>query len=116
VKIDAEIVVRASGAVVQEAFLYDGPDASAWTEHDVRAILIALLRALDRAASRGSHADGPIRLRGLSWIVTPFDAGAAVAIEITAGSIVAGPFAIPDATLSRLVARAIDIDGAGTPS
>ena len=114
--IDVEIVVRATGQVVQDTIYYDGPAAAAWSEHDVRAVLSTLLIAVDRAASKGIHAEAPITLRGLSWIVTPFDDGSAVAIEITAGSVVAGPFDIPEAELTRLIARASEVDIAGKPS
>ena len=95
---DAEIVVRASGRVVVASLYHDGHEPPAWEEHDVRAVLTLMLLAVDRAASGSTDVTRTVALRGLSWIVTPFDDGAAIAIEITAGSVVAGPSTSPNAT------------------
>ena len=113
---DAEIVVRASGQVVVDRLYHDGPDPSAWTEQDVRAVLTLMLLSVDRAASGRTDVAKAVALRGLSWIVTPFDGGSAIAIEITAGSVVAGPFDIPEPQLTGLIAKAIAQDAAGRPS
>ena len=114
---EVEVVVRASGQVAVDTLYHDGHAPEAWDEQDVRAVLTLMLLAVDRAAS-GTAADvgRTIALRGLSWIVTPFDGGSAIAIEITAGSVVAGPFEIPDRMLTSLIARAIEQDAAGRPS
>jgi hypothetical protein len=116
VTFDAEVVVRASGRVVQTSLYHDGHEPSAWDEQDVRAVLTLLLLAIDRAASGESTMARTVALRGLSWIVTPFDDGSAIAIEITAGSVVAGPFDIPERLLTTLIARTIAQDAAGKPS
>jgi hypothetical protein len=113
---DAEIVVRASGQVTVETLYYDGHEPPAWDEQDARAVLTLMLLAVDRAANGAADMARSVALRGLSWIVTPFDSGAAVAIEITAGSVIAGPFEIPDRMLTTLIARAIEQDAAGRPS
>jgi len=45
-------------------------------------------------------------LRGLSWIVNTYDEGGVViAIEITLGAAIAGPFAIDKATLEAMITR-----------
>ena len=113
---DVEVVVRASGRVVQESLYHDGPEPSAWDERDVRAVLTLMLLAVDRAASGRTDVSRPVALRGLSWIATPFDQGAAIAIAITAGSVVAGPFDIPERLLTSLITRTIAQDAAGKPS
>ena len=113
---DVEIVVRASGQVVVDTLYHDGPDPSAWNEQDVRAVLTLMLLSVDRAASGSTDLAKTVALRGLSWIVTPFDAGSAIAIEITAGSVIAGPFDIPERQLTSLIAKAIAQDAAGRPS
>jgi hypothetical protein len=47
-------------------------------------------------------------LRGLSWIVNPYeDGGVVIAIEITLGAAIAGPIAIEQATLERMIARVL---------
>ena len=47
-------------------------------------------------------------LRGLSWIVNPYEGGGVViAIEITLGAAVAGPFEIDKAALDAMIARVI---------
>ena len=58
-----------------------------WTEEDVRVLLGSMLRAMDRL-KRPGEADRYIELRGLSWIVNPYDdGGVVVALEITMGAV-----------------------------
>ncbi len=109
---DLEVVVRLSGHVVHETLYHDGRPAALWTEEDVTAILGAMLLAVDRAASGGANGSRHVRFRGLSWIVSPFDDGVALAIEIPSGSVIAGPFDIPQARLDELVRQAVARDAA----
>ena len=52
--------------------------------------------------------DRPISLVGISWIVNAYEEGGVViAIEITAGAAVAGPFDIPQSTLEAMIARVL---------
>ena len=79
----------------------------AWTDDDVRAVLEGMLRAMDRQ-KRPGEPDRSISLRGLSWIVNPFDEGGVViALEITLGAAVAGPFEIDKAALEVMIARVL---------
>jgi hypothetical protein len=81
-----------------------------WTDDDVRDVLEGMLRAMDRQ-KRPGEPDRSISLRGLSWIVNPFEEGGVViAIEITLGAAVAGPFEIEKARLETMIARVL---GAG---
>lgn len=81
-------------------------EARAWTDADVSAVLEAMLRALDHASTPTSTSDRPIALRGFSWIVSPFEAGGVViAIEMTLGAVVAGPFEVSEAELTAKIAR-----------
>jgi hypothetical protein len=83
------------------------PDPSSWTDDDVRLVLEGMLRAMNRVKNP-ADADRPVALRGLSWIVNPFDeGGVVVAIEITLGAAVAGPFAIEKAALETMIARVL---------
>ena len=82
----------------------------AWTDDDVRAVLEGMLRAMHRAKFPIQPDDGdrPIALRGLSWIVNPFDGGGVViAIEITLGAAIAGPFDIDQPALETMIGRVI---------
>jgi hypothetical protein len=79
----------------------------AWVDADVRRVLEGMLRAMDRL-KRPGESDRPIALRGLSWIVNPYDAGGVViAIEITLGAAIAGPFDIDKDVLEAMIARVL---------
>jgi hypothetical protein len=81
------------------------PDA--WTDEDVRAVLAGMLRAMDRQ-KRPGEAERAIALRGLSWIVNAYDEGGVViAVEITLGAAVAGPFDIDKTRLEQMIARVL---------
>lgn len=78
-----------------------------WTDDDVRQVLEAMLRAMDRL-KRPGETDREISLRGLSWIVNPYEEGGVViAIEISMGAAVAGPFDIDKAALEAMIARVL---------
>ena len=79
----------------------------AWTDDDVRLVLQGMLRAMDRL-KRPGESERDIALRGLSWIVNPYESGGVViAIEITMGAAVAGPFEIDQTRLEAMIARVI---------
>jgi hypothetical protein len=81
----------------------------AWREGDVADVLTGVLRAMDRASNPGADHDRPIALRGFSWIVTPFEAGGVViALEMSLGAAVAGPFDIEERELTSLIQRVVD--------
>lgn|SRR6478672_4898316 len=78
-----------------------------WTDDDVKLVLEGMLREMHRAKHPGSD-DQVIALRGLSWIVNPYDeGGVVVAIEITLGAAIAGPFAIDQQALETMIKRVI---------
>ena len=78
-----------------------------WTDEDVRLVLEGMLRAMDRL-KRPGEADRAVALRGLSWIVNAYESGGVViAIEITLGAAVAGPFEIDKAALEAMIARVL---------
>ncbi len=84
----------------------------AWTDSDVTAILGAMLRALERAKNPDAAPDRPIALRGFSWIVNPYeDGGVVIALELSLGAVVAGPFDIPEAELSQMITRVMATAG-----
>jgi hypothetical protein len=90
----------------------EGPmrEPRAWIDDDVRMVLEGMLRAMDRQ-KRPDGDDRAIALRGLSWIVNPFEEGAirgvVIAIEITLGAAIAGPFDVDKSALESMIARVL---------
>ena len=81
-----------------------GREPGNWTERDVCAVLVGMLRALERAKNPEAPADRPVALRGFSWIVNPYDEGGVViALEMSLGAIVAGPFQIAERDLTAMI-------------
>lgn len=79
-----------------------------WTEDDVRFLLESMLQAMHRLKHPGDAPVPAIALRGLSWIVNPYDGGGVVvAIEITMGAAIAGPLDIDKARLEGMISRVL---------
>ena len=101
--VSVDIVLRGTNVAKTETIDGIARAPETWTDHDVRMLLEGMVRALDRQ-NRPGEADRPIVLRGLSWIVNPYDEGGVVlAVEITLGAAVAGPFAIDKARLEQMI-------------
>jgi hypothetical protein len=78
-----------------------------WVDDDVRLVLEGMLRAMDRC-KRPGEADRDITLRGLSWIVNTYEEGGVlIAIEITLGAAIAGPFDLEKAQLEAMITRVL---------
>ena len=85
----------------------------AWTDADVEAVLVGMLRALERAGNPDLGEERPIALRGFSWIVNPFDTGGVViALELSLGAVIAGPFDIAERDLNDMITRVVAADRA----
>ena len=83
-------------------------EPQAWTDDDVRAVLNGMLLEMHRLKHPGEP-ETSIALRGLSWIVNPYeDGGVLIAIEITMGAAIAGPFDIEQAALESMIARVLN--------
>ena len=77
-----------------------------WTDDDVQTVLEGMLQMMHRLKHPQDEAPPPIALRGLSWIVNPYEEGGVViAIEIAMGAAIAGPFEIDQNALETMVAR-----------
>ena len=86
-----------------------------WTVEDVREVLQGMLIAMHRL-KHPDEAERSVALRGLSWIVSPYEEGGVViAIEITMGAAVAGPFDIDGSTLEALISSALASAAPDTP-
>ena len=93
-----------------------GREPRAWTDGDVTAVLVGMLRALERARRPEAELDRPVALRGFSWIVNPLGSGGVViALELSLGAVVAGPFDIAERDLSTMIERVIAAERAATP-
>ena len=76
-----------------------------WTDDDVRLVLEGMLRAMHRLKHPDEEAK-PVALRGVSWIVNAYEEGGVViALEITLGAAIAGPFDIEQAALEKMITR-----------
>ena len=103
--VSVDVVLRGTNVAKTETIEGIARAPEAWTDEDVRTLLEGMVRAMDRQRRPGEE-DRPIVLRGLSWIVNPYDEGGVVlAVEITLGAAVAGPFAIDKARLEQMVTR-----------
>ncbi len=84
-----------------------GREPSSWTDDDVRFVLEGMLREMAQLKQPGEE-PRTIALRGLSWIVNAYDEGGVViAIEITMGAAVAGPFNIEKQALESMISRVL---------
>ena len=89
----------------------------AWTDEDVALVLEGMLRALERAKHPHAEPDRPVALRGFSWIVSPFETGGVVvALELTLGAVVAGPFDLPESDLTARIKRVMAARGSPAPT
>jgi hypothetical protein len=80
---------------------------ASWDDDDVRRVLEGMLRAIHQLKHPAETAP-PVALRGISWIVNPYEEGGVViAIEITLGAAVAGPFDVDKGKLEAMITRVI---------
>ena len=104
--IEAEVWVRGNQHATTQVVTTIERQPRAWTERDVTEILVGMLRTLDRAKNPEAEEDRPVALRGFSWIVNPFEnRGVVIAIEMSLGAIVAGPFDIAERDLTSMIER-----------
>jgi hypothetical protein len=109
--IQIDIWLRGDNHATTEVIAPVAREPRAWTEGDVAAVLISMLRAMDRAKDPDAPSDRPVGLRGFSWIVNPFESGGVViALEMTLGAVVAGPFDVAESALTGMIQRVMDND------
>ena len=114
--VSVEICLKGDHYATTEAIPGVVRDPRVWTDLDVRSVLEGMLQAMHRRKHPDDAAGQPIALRGLSWIVSPFETGGVViAIEITMGVAVAGPFAIDQTKLEAMIARVLVTPDAPSP-
>lgn len=108
-EIQLEIWLRGTTHATSEVIAPVSREPRAWTDVDVSAVLVEMLRALERAKDPGAEIDRPVALRGFSWIVNPFEGGVVIALELSLGAVVAGPFDIPEPQLSGMIERVMAV-------
>ena len=105
--VQVDVWLRGDNAATTESIEGVLQEPASWTDDDVRTLLQGMLLAMHRL-KHPQDTDRPIALRGLSWIVNPYEEGGVViAIEITLGAAVAGPFAIEKAALETMITRVL---------
>ena len=110
-QIPVEVWLRGEVDATTHALPSSGREPRAWTDADVAALLVGMLRVMN--AAKNPAADPPVRiaLRGFSWIVNPFESGGVVvAIEMSLGAAVAGPFDVTEGALSEKIQRVMDAE------
>lgn len=114
--VDVDIWLRGENVAVTRPIADAAPEPGRWTDDDVRRLLEGMLDAMYRL-KHPSQDPGPIALRGLSWIVNPFEGGGVlIAIEISMGAAIAGPFLIDKAALEGMIARVLSGTGPAASS
>jgi hypothetical protein len=111
--IQVEIWLRGTTEAATETIDGIAREPDAWVDDDVRAVLEGMLHAMDEAKNPG-QANRVATLRGFSWIVNPFEGGVLIAIEMTLGAAVVGPFAIDKARLEAMITRVLANAGPAT--
>ena len=105
--VQVDIWLRGTDVATTETIEAVAREPDAWMDEDVRVVLEEMLHAMDRV----KNPDQPRRvvaLRGFSWIVNPFeDGGVVIAIEITLGAAIAGPFDIEQNALEAMIGRVL---------
>ncbi len=111
--IPVDIWIRGTDFATTKELANVAREPEAWVDEDVRAILEGMLHAMDEAKHPG-QANRVAALRGFSWIVNPFEGGVLIAIEMTLGAAVAGPFAIDKERLEGMITRVVANSGPPT--
>ena len=104
--IPVEIMLRHDQRVFTETIVHPR-EASTWTAADVEDVLKEILARIDHLQHPDRQDRPPVSLRGMNWIVSPYEGGVAIAFEIHSASAVAGPFAVAQPVLERLLTEAV---------
>lgn len=104
---NVEVVLKGRDfAVTQPASVAHG-EPSSWGDEAVRDVLVEILRAIGRVDNPAASSDRAVVLQGFSWIVEPAEKASVIAIEISMGAAVAGPFAIGHSELDAMISRVL---------
>ena len=113
--VDVDIWLRGTQHATTRQMTAVVPQPELWTEEDVRTLLVEMLRAIER--EQNPTGEPPtIALRGFNWIVSPYEQGVVVHVELAIGTASAGPFAIEGDRLSAMLTRVMSAPDAPGPS
>ena len=88
-----------------------------WTDDDVTAVLVGMLRALEQAKNPEADENRRVAMRGFSWIVNPYDGGGVVIVlELSLGAVIAGPFDVAERDLTAMIQRVMAAERAAVPT
>jgi hypothetical protein len=119
VTIPVEIWIRGTDVATTIELRNIAREPAAWVDDDVREILEGMLNAMYDVKNDAKSPGGGSRvaqLRGFSWIVNPFEGGVLIALEMTLGAAVAGPFKIDKARLEAMITRVMTSSTSAPPT
>jgi hypothetical protein len=102
--IDVDIWLRGTQHATTRQLTAVAPQPESWTDEDVQTLLVEMLRAIEREKNPTGE-PSEISLRGFNWIVSPYEQGVVVHVELAIGTASAGPFAIDGDRLSAMLTR-----------
>ena len=106
--VNVDIWLRGQDVARTESIACISREPGVWRDEDVRVVLEGMLQAMHRLKHPKSEVPPQVALRGLSWIVSPYeDGGVVIAIEITMGAAIAGPFDIDKGVLEGMISRVL---------
>jgi hypothetical protein len=104
---DVEIMLRGNEKVYTETVHHIGNAVDDWTVEDASTMMHSVLKAIDHVLNPDRADVATTTMRGVNWIVSPFEDQAVVALEIHSASAVAGPFRIDRGRLESLLTDAV---------
>ncbi len=116
-EIPMDIWLRGDNHATSQVISVTSREPRRWNDDDVTAVLVGMLRALEQAKNPDADANRRVAMRGFSWIVNPYEGGGVViALELSLGAVVAGPFDIAERDLSAMIERVMAAERATMPS
>jgi hypothetical protein len=113
--VDVDIWLRGTQQATTRRMTAVAPRPDQWTDGDVRTLLIEMLRAIEREKNPDGEPP-PITLRGFNWIVSPYQQGVVLHVEMAMGTASTGPFAIDGDHLTAMVTRVMADPESSSPS
>ena len=113
--ISVEIWIRGTDFATTSELRSIAREPEGWVDDDVKELLEGMLHLMDEAKNPGA-AQRVAQLRGFSWIVNPFEGGVLIALEMTLGAAVAGPFKIDKARLEAMITRVMASSDSAPPT
>jgi hypothetical protein len=115
-EIPLDIWLRGENHATSHVISVASREPQRWSDDDVTAVLVGMLRALEQAKNPDADEHRHVAMRGFSWIVNPYDGGGVViALELSLGAVIAGPFDITERHLSSMIERVMAAERAVMP-